>query len=217
MSGSTRADAVAVRFTEEMKGYLALGETDYEAGSKRGEADGTFVMFHLTIEIPDMDRFMDDPMRAGVCTGWVGADVLGGRLPVVRGDFNLFVDLDGGTSRKEMRYRLWFHDGVGHPLTLVGFKDVDDDRGFDVWSDTSTLYTRILHGHVEPGDDDSAEILGSGIITIWIRDFAKQLTTFRASGPTWRARFRGIGMFGGVFLTQLKQVYLGRAKRTQET
>lgn len=210
--------ATSVRFTEEMKGYVTLDETDFHRGAEQGEADGTFVMFHLTIEIPDIDAFRNDPVRAGTATGWVGADVFGGRLPVERGDFNLFVEENepGEREVRTMRYRLWFRDKVGHPLTLTGFKDVADDHGFDVWTDTSTLYTRILAGHVEPGGDADARVLASGIITIWKRDFARQLTTFRASGPTWRARLRGIGLFGATFMRQLKTVYLGRGRRTPE-
>jgi len=36
------------------------------------------------------------------------------------------------------------------PVTLVGHKQVRDDPGFDLWSDTSTLYTRLLAGDVAP-------------------------------------------------------------------
>lgn len=200
----------SVRFTEEMKGYVTLDETDHAAGAAQGRADGTRCMFHLTIEIPDIDAFRTDPLRRGTCQGWVGCDVLGGKRLVERGDFNLFVDDEHDVARREMRYRLWFRDAAGHPLTLVGYKDVDDDAGFDVWSDTSTLFTRILSGHLEPDDDAEARIVAAGVLTIWIRDFAKQLTTFRSSGPTIGDRVRGLRMFVGVFLSQLKQVYISR-------
>ena len=55
-----------------------------------------------------------------------------------------------------MFYRLFFRDGEGNPLTLSGFKDVKDDPGFDVWKDTTTLYTRILKGHVSKAEEDAA-------------------------------------------------------------
>jgi cholesterol oxidase len=216
----------SVRFTEEMKGHVALGETDFRAGADQGRADGTFLMFHLTIEIPDMAAFHRDPLRGGTCQGWVGCEVLGGQLPVEHGEFNLFVD-QGVPTDKRMRYRLWFRDGAGHPLTLTGFKVVRDHPGFDVWTDTSTLYTRVLRGHVEaadafptdlrpdvppPTDGPAADIVASGVITIWKRDFLRQLTTFRASGGPWRDRLGAVADFGAVFVRQLGQVYLGRAK-----
>ena len=50
-----------------------------------------------------------------------------------------------------------------------------------------------------------------------VRDFAKQLTTFRASGPSLRARLRGVSVFSLVFLQQLKQVYLRRRGRAKDS
>ena len=109
-----------------------------------------------------------------------------------------------------MLYRLWFYDGVGHPLTMTGFKLVANDGGFDLWKDTTTLFTRVLHGHVAEGDDERAEIVGSGIIIIRMRDFAKQLTTFRSSGPGLGAQLGALVKFGVIFVQQLAQVYLRR-------
>jgi len=43
---------------------------------------------------------------------------------VERGVFNLFVD--EGPADRHMLYRLWFADSVGHPLTLAGFKDMEE-------------------------------------------------------------------------------------------
>jgi cholesterol oxidase len=214
----------SVRFTEEMKGHVTLEETDFRRGAGQGRADGTFLMFHLTIEIPDIDAFHDDPLRRGTCQGYVGCEVLGGDLPVELGEFNLFVD-QGRPSEKRMRYRLWFRDRAGHPLTLTGFKVVADHPGFDVWTDTSTLYTRVLRGHLEESDafpsvlspdapppsGPAGDIVASGIITIWKRDFLRQLTTFRSSGPSWRARLSAVADFGAVFVRQLGQVYLRKA------
>ena len=214
----------SVRFTEEMKGHVGLEETDFRRGAEQGRADGTFLMFHLTIEVPDIDAFHLDPMRRGTCQGWVGCEVLGGKLAVELGEFNLFVDQED-SSNKRMRYRLWFRDGAGHPLTLTGFKVVQDHAGFDVWTDTSTLYTRVLRGHLDaedafpdmlspdaaPPTGPAGDIVASGVITIWKRDFLRQLTTFRASGPSWRARLSAVGAFGAVFVRQLGQVYLRRA------
>ena len=44
-------------------------------------------------------------------------------------------------DRKRMLYRLFFRDGAGNRLTLSGFKVIEDDPGFDAWSDTTTLFT----------------------------------------------------------------------------
>jgi hypothetical protein len=106
-----------------------------------------------------------------------------------------------------MLYRLYFQDGAGHPLTLSGFKDVKDDPGFDLWSDTSILYTRILQGHVASEQEKQAEIVASGIIQIHMLDFLKQLTTFRIEGSTSAARVSELTRFGIFFLGKLWDVY----------
>lgn len=114
-----------LRFTEEMKGYITLGEADQRKGCKEGKQDKRFAMFHLTIAVTDVDRFVADPDHEASATGWVEAESLGGRMAVEKGIF----------------------------------KDVKDDSGFDVWTDTSTLYTRILRGHVDAGGEASAEVV----------------------------------------------------------
>lgn len=202
----------SIRFTEEMKGYVTFGESDYERGALEGRKSETQLMFHLTIETDDLDRFAADPKREASAEGWVRCDALGGRLPVERGVFNLFVD-EEDPELKRMLYRLFFHDGAGHPITLTGFKVVRNDPGADVWPDTSTLYTRVLKRHVEPAEDYAAEIVASGIIHIHPLDFLRQLTTFRAGGPTRAVRAAALGRFGSLFMGQLWEVYARRAAR----
>jgi cholesterol oxidase len=160
-------------------------------------------------------------MREAAARGYVECDALGGRMPVERGVFNLFVDTDDPTT-KHMLYRLFFADGVGHPLTLTGFKRIHDDPGMDLWRDTSTLYTHILAGHVEADADDSAgsvaataapaEIIASGVITIHLTDFARQLTTFRSHGGSAGDRARAFERFGRLFMGELWGLYGLRAK-----
>ncbi|QIN83493.1 hypothetical protein GBA63_13260 [Rubrobacter tropicus] len=197
-----------VSFTEEMKGYVSFGEDDYGLGARWGRESGTRLMFRLTIQIEDLDRFEADVRREARAEGWVGCEALGGRrLPVERGVFNLFVD-DREPGRKRMLYRLFFRDGVGHPLTLAGFKVVRKDRGFHVWHDTTTLYTRVVRGHVGE-DEPGAETVVSGVLRILPQDFLRQLATFRASGSTLAGRIRAIGRFDAMFLGALWQVYGG--------
>ena len=202
-----------VRFTEEMLGHVTFGETDFARGANASREGAAALKFHLTIEVEDMERFAHDPLRPAVATGYVQCDALGGRLPVQQGWFNLFVDVAPGV--KHMLYRLWFADGVGHPLTLTGFKLVKDDAGFDVWKDTTTLFTRVFQGHVAEGEEDGAEELAAGILIIRAQDFAKQLTTFRAGGPTLGAKLGGLVKFGVIFVRQLAEAYLHKGRRAR--
>ncbi len=57
---STDAKA-SFQFTEEMKGYVTFGSTNYEDGYKDGQESDTYVMFHLTIKTDDVDEFVASP------------------------------------------------------------------------------------------------------------------------------------------------------------
>ena len=205
-----------VSFTEEMKGFMTAGEMDYGRGEREGRESGTSVMFHLTITVDGVNRFVADPDHdTEDLKGYVESGALGGRREVERARFNLFIS-DADPARKRMLYRLFFRDAEGNPLTLSGFKDVYDDPGLDVWKDTTTLYTRILRGHVSEGEEEEAKrdaarygrmVVASGIIHIHFFDFLRQLTTFRAEGPTLSDRAAALSRFGALFMGKLWDVY----------
>ena len=203
-------------FTEEMKGFVTLGELDYDQGYRQGKRDGTSLMFHLTITIDGVNRFVTHPEHdTDDLEGYLRCDALGGEMPVEGGRFNLFVD-DVDPARKKMLYRLFFRDSVGQPLTLSGFKDIKDDPGMALWHDTTTLFTRLLKGHVSEGEEEASKIelekyqqmvIASGIIIIHFFDFLKQLTTFRTEGPTLSDRASAMARFGRLFMGKLWDVY----------
>jgi cholesterol oxidase len=206
-----------LEFTEEMKGFFAFNQPDYQRGFETGQATSSAVMFHLTIGTDDTYAFIADAAHVAPAVGYVDSDVLGGRLPVERGVFNLFVDAGdvNGEPARHMLYRLWFKDAVGHPLTLTGFKDIRHPVAAvsqlkDVWGETTTLYTKILAGHVEVGDDDAASLVGAGIIHILPLDFARQLTTFRVKGDAVLGRLQAFQAFGALFMGQLWEVFQPR-------
>jgi len=141
--------------------------------------------------VEDVDRFIVEPEHEAVARGWVSCEALGGRLPVERGVFNLFVD-QADPKDKRMLYQLWFRDGTGRKLTLAGHKLVRDHPGLDLWKDTTTLYTNIVDGHVARADLDGHPAVGAGVVHISPAAFARQLTTFRATGSTRTARIVGL-------------------------
>lgn len=207
---------VKVSFTEEMKGYVTFGELDYDKGFREGKHSGTSIMFHLTITADDVNRFVTQPEHdTEDVKGYIKCDALGGQLPVESGRFNLFVD-DQDPAVKRMFYRLFFTDGNGNPRTLSGFKYVKDDPGMDLWHDTTTLFTRILDGHVSAENETALandpeqlkqKVVASGIIIIHFFDFLKQLTTFRTEGLNLSDRASGMARFGRLFMGKLWDVY----------
>jgi len=203
-------------FTEEMKGFISFDELDYDLGRRRGEEEGTSIMFHLTITVDGVNRFVTWPDHdTNDVKGYIKCDALGGKLPVEQGTFNLFID-EQDPAQKKMLYRLFFHDDQGRALTLSGFKEVKDDPGRDLWHDTTTLFTRILGGYVDAAEEEAAKgdpeklqqmVVASGIIVIQYFDFLKQLTTFRTEGPTRSDRASAMARFGRLFIGKLWDVY----------
>jgi Calcineurin-like phosphoesterase len=201
-----------VQFTEKMIGAFTFGAQDYEAGYQsglgRGAVPGGGLMFRLTIRTDNIDAFVVDPAHAAGAQGFVQADALGGRLPVQEGLFNLFVD--EGPATRHMLYRLYFSDSTGRPLTLAGFKDVRPGPLTKVWPETSTLYVRLLNGHVpvtDGGQSAVEAVVGSGVLRIRPLDFAVQLSTFRSRGPSLVGELKALDSFGNLFLAELWQVF----------
>lgn len=195
-------DNTSVSFTEKMSGICAPAGIECALGAA-GQAQLEPLAFQLTITADDVERFLDDPAHCARAEGWIDAASIGGRRQVQQGWFNLF-PLDGSSDHRLMRYRLQFADAKGQPCTLVGEKDVWHGEPSLIWQDTSTLYFRLLDGHVSADEDDGARILASGTLHLRLADFARQLTTIRAKGPH---RTVALERFGEFFAGQLWDVY----------
>ena len=199
------SEAIGLSFTEQMKGFYHPDhkpETDYEGAFRLGREDGAYLDFETTIRIEDIDRFLSDPAREGSAEGWVSCKGLGLKRPYRGGLFNLFVPGEK-TRQRRMLYQLPFYGDDGAPYLLDGFKDVIDDRGFDLWRDTSTLFTLIRRGH-EPG----GAVVGTGILTIHIPDFIRQIASFRVHGTDSAAETATtLAKFGRFFAGELWEVF----------
>ena len=202
----TGNQTTSFEFTEKMRGYVAFEQTNYKDGFEAGKRDGIALMFKLTIRAMDIDAFCSSPQHQAEAIGYVECAQLGGQRPVERGVFNLFVDT-ADLNKKEMRYRLFFRDGEGNQLTLSGFKSIQDNVGPDIWADTTTLYVNVFSGWIEHDQEASGQTVAIGMLHILPLDFAQQLTTFRADGPSFQVRTAAFEKFGKVFLGSLWEVY----------
>lgn len=205
-----------ISFTEEMNGYFAVGEMDYAQGLKIGREQGNSVLFNLSMVINGVNRFVTWPTHdTDDMVGWVDCPMLGGKRPLDKGIFNMIID-QADPSEKRMFYRLFFRDQMDRPYTLSGYKVIKNDPGFDLWSDTSTLYTRIFRGTITAEQEAvlekdpaqlAAAVLGCGIIILPLINFLHQLTTFRTTGPSVSDRAAAFTRFGKMFLGKLWDVY----------
>ncbi|MET8160467.1 GMC family oxidoreductase [Sphaerisporangium sp. NPDC005289] len=203
LASAGHGERTSLSFSEEMSGHIALGVDDPRSGDLAERSHGGRCTFRLTISIEDLDRFLAEPEHLARAEGWVDADFVGGRRPVERGWFNLFTS-GGAPDRREMRYRLWFTGADGLPRTLAGWKDVHHGPATRLWLDTSTLFTRVMWGHVPEGEDGEAEVAGAGTLHIQPMDLAATLKSFHTQGPHGIA---ALARFGRFFVGQLWDVY----------
>ncbi|MGH8535131.1 MAG: patatin-like phospholipase family protein [Gammaproteobacteria bacterium] len=199
----------SLRFSEEATGYVGFGAADYRDGFDQGRADESRVELHMSIRVDGVNRFITMPEHQAAIEGVVLCERLGGRRPISRGTFNIFVD-DGDPARKKVTYRVFFDDAQGNTLTLSGFKDLHDDARVDVLSDTTVLFTKIYRGMVLGDEEGSAEVVASGILRVGMIAFLKQLATFRAEGPTLADRTSALTRFGVFYFGRLWDVYARR-------
>lgn len=180
-------------FREAMTGPVTLGATDPERGA--ADPDAANIAIHCEISIDDIDHFVSDPEHTGSIAGTVDYVPFGEGIPVTHGIFNLFSP--GAPQEKIMVYRLGFeHDGKAY--FLAGRKHVHDDPGFDVWKDTTTLYT-VLH----EGSDESGPVAGAGVLSLGVEALARMTSTMRPVGGGLEPMVK----FGRLFLGSLWEVY----------
>jgi hypothetical protein len=181
-------------FRETMAGPLALGATEPETGA--ADPAAAELAIHCEITIDDIDRFIADKEHTGSIAGSVDYAPFAEGLPVTGGTFNLF---SPGAEPEEriMGYRLAFEHG-GKAYFLAGRKHVHDEEGFDVWKDTTTLYS-VLH----EGTDESGPVAGAGILSLGVEALTRMVSTMRPTDGGLEPMIK----FGRLFLGSLWDTY----------
>jgi cholesterol oxidase len=167
------AKTCALRFTEVLSGYMAAAE-DCEGGYSAGRAAGARVRYRATARIDDLKSFLRDPQHAAEMTGVVDVVGLGRAMPIEAGRIEMFCQREG---RKVIAYHLPFRQGERRYL-LRGEKYIQDDPGFDVWKDMTTLYAELLDLSASPDGPPVAV----GILRIGSLSALRMLFTFRGAG-----------------------------------
>lgn len=193
-------------FRETMSGPLALGATDPVAGAHQGK-DTPFTM-HCTISVDDMDAFVRDATHSARLVAHVSYPPFGEDIPVRQGSFNLFRSGDDPRT-KLMTYGLRFEAG-GKEYYLEGSKTIHDDKGPDLWKDTTRLYSQL-----HEGGDARGPVVGAGVLKLGVGELLKLIGSMRSA----REGTEGVGAiarFGRFFLGTLWDIYSPRAEKTRE-
>jgi len=178
-------EVCALRFTEALSGYMAAAE-DHQAGYRAGRAVGARVRYRATARIDDLDSFLRDPQHGANMTGVVDVVGLGRAMPIEEGRIELFCRREGlpagQAGRKTIAYHLPFRQGERRYL-LRGEKHIQDDPGFDVWKDMTTLYAELLDlSSALDSRQTPVAPIAVGVLRIGPLSALRMLFTFRGVG-----------------------------------
>ena len=211
-----REVGVGLSFNETMSGWFSMNETDPARGAERGKSKCSKLTIGLTVLIDNLDRFLCDQDHAGVVRGRIHLPKVFDRpIDTRSGVVKLFAPYQN-TQRKSFRYELTFMHKK-QTYHLVGEKLLEDDPGFDIWEDTTTLHIRLYEG-----SDDTGTVVGTGILKITLRRFlCELLQVFRFKMPfnfrpfnvaCFREWFQAIAIYFLFFAAELWDVYVRRTK-----
>ncbi len=194
-----------VSFTETMRGFISLDEkSDFKKGYDEGEKNNSPFDFTLTIQSQNVETFDADSNHKAELIGTVNCPALS-KAPITATDgvFNLFVNADTSGKIKLMKYGMKLNTYEGNSLYFNGFKEIKDDKGFDLWSDTTTLYITVFDG-----DNDQSPVKGKGILKIAMGDFLKQLLTMKAiHTDNTEESISSVSKFGKLFAGEVWDTY----------
>ncbi len=199
MTGS----AAGIRFRETMAGAVMRGEQDYREGARRGNRAGEILAMHASVTIDDVQAFIADPAHAGTLRGSVDYSPFGTGIECHSGTFNLFAPADD-PHMKLMVYELGFVH-AGREYYLAGHKAVRDDPGFDLWRDTTTLFTRLHEGR-----DKTGGVVAAGVLTLGVADLVHLLASMEVvNASSAGERAATLANFGRFFMGELWDSYIG--------
>jgi cholesterol oxidase len=157
-----------------MKGGFSLGETDPKVGEKKGNDAGTLLSLHCDIDVQDVYAFIADPQHVAPMRASIDFAPLGTNIPTSNAFWNLFRPGDEPQTKYIVYEAAFEHDGESY--YLAGKKFVHDDRGFDMWADITTCFTRL-----HKGSDASGPVVGAGVIYIKREQLLKLIPTIHAT------------------------------------
>lgn len=213
-SHETEIIVPGVQFTETMKGYFSTDEKgDYIKAYEKGESEGSEFEFTLTIQSQDVESFVTSRDRLAAMIGTVNAPALS-QVPLTTsyGQFNLFISDPSNPNRKRMNYCMQLASKEGKFYYFEGHKDIHDDKGIDVWKDTTVLFITVFEGTEPTGD-----IYGKGILKIRPADFIKQLTTMKAiNTKNKKEALAAVAKFGKLFAGNVWETYFKKEKNREK-
>jgi len=187
--------AGGVAYDETMEGWFALGATTPEEGVELGKRNGTRLSMQARVTVDDLGPFLNNlehpcGLVAGVDFPPLGLGIQG------NGVFKLLSPGPDGSRR--MVYDFTFQANA-KTYFFSGEKRVQHQSGFDLWPETTTLYSLLYEG-----SDKTGRVAGAGILRLSVQHFLHLLTTLK---PINGGDRKTVATFGRFFFGELWELY----------
>ncbi len=231
----TATQSPGVSWSEGFTGWLAFGQTDFNQAMR--SCHGEPARANLSVSIPSLDDYLArqsdggvsaTPARPGIVTGGsIECAGFDGTVTITGGTFLAFVTATDREPRDglhlRMRYDLDLRGPDGQSLRFNGFKLLENDPGYDSWSDTTTLFVRIFaDGDARPAESGTEAAAAGGGEPLWMTSpvaigvlcitplaFLRELASFRGSGRSIAQRAKAVARYQWFFGSSLARVYAG--------
>jgi len=198
---------IGIQFTESMKGFVTEtdGTLSFDDAYKNGKDNNNHFEFILTIISDNVENMLDDEQHEAKMVGTVLSKSLSPEpLTVTEGVFNLFVKDKENDNVLKMKYRMKITSEDGELYCFEGFKVIHDDPGFDLWKDTTTLFTTLYKG-----DNNTCPVIAKGILKIKPDDLKKQMMTIDVINASESESVKWKLKFGKFFSENIFDIYSG--------
>lgn len=200
MSGHFRRSKDVFTNIQEAEEYIKKGDDKSECSTL------------LTIYIKSLSEFTTNTQHVASMIGTVKINELSSaNLTVTQAKVYLLTIVDSNRSKKRMTYAINVQSTDNKFYHYRGHKFIEDDKGFDMWRDTTTLLVNVYEEEHSLGMDyipPKDKVIGCAVVYIGLTDFITQLTTMtvtNTTGPVESLKY--LAKFGKYFAGSLFDVY----------
>ncbi|PWY90103.1 FAD/NAD(P)-binding domain-containing protein [Aspergillus heteromorphus CBS 117.55] len=209
---SVKNQTAGIEFTEIMIGHVYTGPDvkDFEVAAKLARGRCEAARFFLSVKSWSTEELVNSHLHPANMTGTFTCNSLGGVFMVNRGHFQMFNHDSRQPDTANLTYDFDMTSPGGRILHFNGYKVINTAsflNPLELSRQTTTLYVTIT----EP----EGTVVGRGILHIEPDDFACQLRTLVASGPSFWSKASSTASFLAFFARHLSTPFLAALGRLQ--
>ncbi|PYH96670.1 FAD/NAD(P)-binding domain-containing protein [Aspergillus ellipticus CBS 707.79] len=209
---SAEYQTAGIGFSEIMTGFLYTGPDvkDFEVAAKLARGSCETARFFLSVRSWSTEELVNSNQHSANLTGTFTCNSLGGIFMVHRGVFQLFNHDSRQPDTANLTYNFEMISPRGRKLHFNGYKTVNTAsflNPLELARQTTTLYVTVT--------ENDGRVAGRGMLYIQPTDFAHELRTLEASGPSFWTKATSTASFLTFFAQHLSTPFFSALGRLQ--